>query len=61
MNNYFTSFRLFSHLGYNNMRATGMLNKNRLRKCTITGDKQLIKKEHGHFEKRKSRKKAMQL
>ena len=39
MNNYFTAFRLF-----NNIWATGVLNKNRLRKCTIVGDKQLQKK-----------------
>ena len=41
MDNYFTSFRLLTHLGVNKVRATGVLNKNRLRKCTITGDKQL--------------------
>ena len=35
MNNYFTTFRLF-----NNIRATGALNKNRWRTCTIAGDKQ---------------------
>ena len=29
--NYFTSFRLFTHLGVSNIRATGVLNKNRLR------------------------------
>ena len=34
----------------NNIRATGLLKKNRLRKCcTIIGDKQLQKKERGHF------------
>ena len=31
MDNYFTSLRLFTHLGVNNIRATGVLNKNRLR------------------------------
>ena len=45
MDNYFTSFYLLTHLGVNNIRATGVLNKNRLRKCTITEDKQLQKKE----------------
>ena len=40
MNNYFTSFRLLTHLGINNIRATGVLNENRLRRCTIIGDKQ---------------------
>ena len=44
MDNYLTSFRLFTHLGVNNIQATRVLNKNRLRKCTIIGDKQLPKK-----------------
>ena len=48
INNYFTSFRLLTHLGVNNIRAKGVLKKNRLRKCT--GDKQLQKQERGHFE-----------
>ena len=61
MNNYFTSFGLITHLGVNNIRETGVLNKNRLRKCTIIGDKQLQKNERGHFEQRTSRKKAEQL
>ena len=42
---YFTSFRLFTHLGVNNVRATRVLNKNSLRKCTIIADKQLQKKK----------------
>ena len=45
MDNYFTSFRLLTHLGVNNIRTTDVLNKNRLRKCTTTGEKQLQKKE----------------
>ena len=61
MDNYFTSFRLITHLGVNNIRATRVLNKNRLRKCTIIGNKQLQKKERGHFEQRTSSKKAVQL
>ena len=52
MDNYFTSFRLLTLLGVNNIRATGVLNKNKLRKCTIIGDKQLQKKGRGHFEQR---------
>ena len=44
MDNYFTSFSLLTHLGVNNIRATRVLSKNRLRKCTITGDKQLEKR-----------------
>ena len=31
---YFTSFSLFTHLGVNNNRATVVLSKNRLSKCT---------------------------
>ena len=50
--NCFTSFRLFIHFGVNNIRATVILNKNRLRKCTIIGKKQLQRKERGHFEQR---------
>ena len=41
--NFFTSFCLFTRLRVNNIRATGVLDKNRLRKCII-GDKQLQKK-----------------
>ena len=51
MDNYFTSFRLLTHLGVNNIRATGVPNKNRLR--TIIGEKQLQKKGRGYFEQRK--------
>ena len=58
MNNYVTCFRLFTHLGVNNIWATGVLNKNRLRKCTIVGDKQLQKKECGHFGQRTPTKKS---
>ena len=41
MDNYFTSFCLLTHLGVNNIRAREVFNKNRLRKYTIIGDKQL--------------------
>ena len=44
IDNFFTSFRLHTHLGVTNIRAIGVHNKNKLRKCTITGDKQLQKK-----------------
>ena len=44
MDNYLTSFRLLTHLGVNNIRATGVLNKNMIRKCTIFRDKQRQKK-----------------
>ena len=44
MDNYFACFRLLTHLvGVNNIRATRVLNKKRLRKCTITGEKLLQK------------------
>ena len=45
MNNYFTPFRLLNHIGVNNIRAARVLNKNRLGKCTIIGDKHLQKKK----------------
>ena len=34
------------------MRASGVFNKNRLRKYTIIRDKRLQEKERGHFEQR---------
>ena len=46
MGNYFTSFRLRTHLEVNNIPATAVFNKNRLRKYTIVGDKQLQKKRN---------------
>ena len=56
--NYFTSFGLLTHLRINNMWETGMLNKSKLRKCTIIGHKLLQNKEPVHFEQRTSSKKA---
>ena len=50
MDNCFTPFRLPTHLGVNNIQATGAFNKNRLRKCTSIGDKQLQKKKRDHNE-----------
>ena len=44
IDNYFTSFRLHTHVGVNNIRATRVLNKNRLPKCFLNGDKELRKK-----------------
>ena len=44
MDSCFKSFRLNTHLGVKNIPATVVLNKSRLRKCTIIGDKQLQKK-----------------
>ena len=49
MDNCLTSFRLLAHYGVNNIRATGVLNKNRLHKCTNIGDKQLQKKERNQW------------
>ena len=61
MDNYFfvTSFCLLTHLGVKNIWAARLFNKNRLRKCTIIGDKHLQNKERGHFEQRASSKKAL--
>ena len=59
MDNYFTSFRLVTHLGVNNIRATSVFNKTSLRRCTILGDKHLQKNELGDFEQCTSSKKAM--
>ena len=61
MNNYLTFFRLLTHLGVNNIRATDVLNKIRLLKCAIIGDKQPQKKECGYSEKRTSSKKVIQI
>ena len=58
MDNYFTCFRLLTHLGNDNIRATGGLKNKSLRKCNINGDKRLKKKERGNFEQRKSNKKT---
>ena len=59
MDNYFTSFRLLTHLGVNNIRAASVLNKNRLLKCTIIGDKHLQKTKRDYFEQRTSSKKGV--
>ena len=48
MDSYVTSFCLPTLLEVNNIRATCVLSKNRSRKCIITGDKQLQKKEPGN-------------
>ena len=42
MDTYFTSFPLLTHLGVNNVRATGVLNK--IRECTTIQHKQLQEK-----------------
>ena len=50
MDNYFTSFRLLSYLGTRGISATGVINKKKLSKCDIMGNKDLEKKERGHVE-----------
>ena len=44
MDNYFASFHLLTHLGVNKIRASPVVNKSRLCKCTIIGKKQLQKR-----------------
>ena len=51
--NHFTSFGLLSLVGVSDIQPKGVLNKNRLRKCTIIGQKQLQKKERNYFEQRR--------
>ena len=57
---YFTSFRLFTHIEVNNIRATIVLNKNRLRKCTLTWVKQLQKRNGASLNSAFQAKKAVQ-
>ena len=59
MDNYLTLFDLLTHLGVNNIRAIGALNKNRLRKCTVIGNKQLQEEERRHFEQHTSSEKSV--
>ena len=59
ISNHLTFFCLLTHTGVNNIRATRVLNKNRLRKCTVIGEKQLQNKERGHFQKRPSSKETV--
>ena len=60
MSNSFTFSRLLTYIRINNIRVTGVLNKNRLHKYTITEDQQLQrKKKCGLFELRFSNIKAV--
>ena len=61
MNNYVTCFRMLTHLGVNNIWATGVLSKNRLRKCTIVGNKQPQKRNVDTLDSAHQAKKAVQL
>ena len=46
------SFNVSSMLGVNNIRLACVLNKNRLCKCTIIGNKQPQNKERAHQSKK---------
>ena len=59
MDNYSTPFCLLTHLEVNNIWATGVLNKNGLRKCTIIGRNSWKKKESDRFKQCKQSKKAV--
>ena len=54
------NYATLTQLGVNSIQGTGVLNKNRLRKCTIIVDKQLQKRQRSHFEQRTSSKEAVQ-
>ena len=56
----FISFYLFTHLGVNNVRATVVLNKNRLSKCTMIGDNQLQDRNVATLNSAHQAKKAVQ-
>ena len=61
VNNYVTCFRMLTHLGVNNIWATGVLSKNRLRKYSIVGDKQPQKENVDTLDSAHQAKKAVQL
>ena len=61
MNNYVACFSMPTHLGVNNIWATGVLSKNRLRKCTIVGDKQPQKRNVDTLDSAHQAKKAVQI
>ena len=61
MNNYITCFRMLTYLGVNNIWATGVLSKNRLRKCTIVGQKQPQKRNVDTLNSAHQAKNAVQL
>ena len=58
MDNYFTSFRLLTHLGVNNIWATSVPNN---ANTLSLGANNCKKKKRGRFEQRTSSKKEMQL
>ena len=61
MNNYVTCFSMPTHLGVNNIWATGVFSKNRLRKCTIVGDNQPQKRNVDTLDSAHQAKKAVQI
>ena len=52
-------YHLHHHHHHHHHGPTRVVNKNRLRKCTIIGNKQLQKRKCGHFEQRTTSKKAL--
>ena len=50
--NFFTSLRLLQHLGSNNIRASGIVNQNRLTDCPVMRKKELEKSERGFSDQR---------
>ena len=54
MDNYFASLWLLVHLGEQDIRATGVINKKKLNKCRTMGDKALKKNPRGQMDQRKS-------
>ena len=52
MDNYFTSFRLLTHLRVNNIRATRVLNKIGYANTLSLATSSYKKQERGHFEQR---------
>ena len=50
--NFFTSFRLLSHLLEHNIQATGVIKSNKLGKCPVEAPKSLEKKERGYFDQK---------
>ena len=59
MGNYLTSFHSLTHLGINNIRATGVLNKIGYANALSLGSNSCKKKERSHFEQRTSSKKPV--
>jgi hypothetical protein len=50
MDNFFTSFRLLSHLAKSNIQVTGVIRSNKLGRCPIEPSRKLDKKNRGFFD-----------